>query len=300
MRESIQGLSRYIATVETSKHRFFVFLDASVLPDNKLIVFGLDDAFHLGILSSYAHSVWALAMGGRLGVGNDPTYQNLRCFDMFPFPEHTTSNNERIRILAEQLDAHRKRQQELHPKLTMTGMYNVLEKLREGEPLSDKEQTIHEQGLVSVLKQIHDDLDAAVCEAYGWPVDIADEDILQRLVDLNHQRAAEEAQGHIRWLRPEFQNPDGQTQKQIDLPTDKPTVTKPAVPVTKQQWPSKLPDQMQLLKATLEQQPSPLTAKEVSDLFKGGRGRAAKVEELLETLTAIGQARQTEDGRFAT
>ncbi|MEZ6051869.1 MAG: type IIL restriction-modification enzyme MmeI [Planctomycetaceae bacterium] len=115
----------------------FVFLDASVLPDNKLIVFGLDDAFHLGILSSYAHSVWALAMGGRLGVGNDPTYQNLRCFDMFPFPEHTTSNNERIRILAEQLDAHH-RDARSCIQLTMTGMYNVLEKLREGEPLSDR------------------------------------------------------------------------------------------------------------------------------------------------------------------
>jgi len=68
----------------------------------------------------------------------------------------------------EQLDAHRKRQQEQHPKLTMTGMYNVLEKLRAGETLTDKERTIHEQGLVSVLRQIHDDAD--VFEAYGWPM----------------------------------------------------------------------------------------------------------------------------------
>jgi hypothetical protein len=43
----------------------------------------------------------------------------------------------------------------------MTGMYNVLEKLRAGEPLSAKEQAIHEQGLVSVLREIHDELDAA-------------------------------------------------------------------------------------------------------------------------------------------
>src|SRR5690606_21265716 len=115
--------------------------------------------------------------------------------------------------LGEQLDAHRKRQQEKHPDLTMTGMYNVLEKLRSGEPLSAKEKTIHEQGLVSVLKQIHDDLDAAVFDAYGWPHGLTDEQILERLVALNAERAAEEARGLVRWLRPEFQNPAGDTQK---------------------------------------------------------------------------------------
>jgi hypothetical protein len=38
-------------------------------------------------------------------------------------------------------------------------MYNVLEKLRAGEPLSKAEVVTHEQGLVSVLRQLHDDLD---------------------------------------------------------------------------------------------------------------------------------------------
>ncbi|MEX0728709.1 MAG: hypothetical protein WD065_20720, partial [Planctomycetaceae bacterium] len=89
------------------------------------------------------------------------------------------------------VDVHRKRQQAAHPSLTMTGMYNVLEKLRAGEPLSAKEQTIHEQGLVSVLKQVHDELDAAVFEAYGWPASLSDEEILERLVALNAERAAE-------------------------------------------------------------------------------------------------------------
>ena len=86
-------------------------------------------------------------------------------------------------------------------------MYNVLEKLRSGEALTAKEKVIHEQGLVSVLKQIHDDLDAAVFDAYGWPHDLTDEQILERLVALNAERAAEEKRGLIRWLRPEFQEP---------------------------------------------------------------------------------------------
>src|SRR6185437_14950022 len=50
LREAIRGLSRYIATVETAKHRVFVFLDASILPDNMLVNIASDDAFHLGVL----------------------------------------------------------------------------------------------------------------------------------------------------------------------------------------------------------------------------------------------------------
>jgi len=44
-------------------------------------------------------------------------------------------------------------------------MYNVLEKLRSGEALSAKEKKIHDDGLVSVLKKIHDDLDDAAAAA---------------------------------------------------------------------------------------------------------------------------------------
>jgi hypothetical protein len=86
-------------------------------------------------------------------------------------------------------------------------MYNVLEKLRSGEPLTEKERVTHEQGLVSVLRQIHDELDEAVFDAYGWPQTLTDEEILERLVELNAERAAEERKGTVRWLRPEFQKP---------------------------------------------------------------------------------------------
>ena len=94
---------------------------------------------------------------------------------------------------------------------------------------------IHEQGLVSVLRQIHDDLDAAVADAYGWPADpsagsgqaLPDEEILRRLVALNAERAEEEKRGLIRWLRPEFQNPTGQHAGQGTLGiADKPTAGK--------------------------------------------------------------------------
>ena len=57
---------------------------------------------------------------------------------------------------------------QIYPDLTLTGIYNVLEKLRSGAALDAKDKAVHDKGLVSVLKQLHDDLDAAVLEAYGW------------------------------------------------------------------------------------------------------------------------------------
>jgi hypothetical protein len=69
---------------------------------------------------------------------------------------------------------------------------------------------LHAPDLVSILRKIHDDLDAAVFEACGWPSDLTDEQILQKLVDLNAERAEEEKKGVIRWLRPDFQNPTGE------------------------------------------------------------------------------------------
>jgi hypothetical protein len=113
-----------------------------------------------------------------MGKGNDLRYQNGPCFLPFPFPSWSEAQRSRIGEAAESLDSHRKRQQAEHPDLTITGMYNVLEKLRSGEALTAKEKKIHEQGLVSVLEQIHDDLDAAVFDAYGWPHDLGDEQIL--------------------------------------------------------------------------------------------------------------------------
>ena len=112
---SFSELPRYIATVETTKHRVFQFLDISILPDHMLIAIGSDDAVNLGILSSRIHVVWALRAGGWLGVGNDPRYSKSRCFDPFPFPDANNIQKQNIRVIAEELDAHRKRVLAEHP-----------------------------------------------------------------------------------------------------------------------------------------------------------------------------------------
>ena len=296
-RPALKNLSRYIATVETSKHRFFVFLDAAILPDNMLVNIALDDAYALGVLSSRPHVAWAFVQGGRLGVGNDLRYTKSRCFETFPFPDATEAKKARIRELGERLDAHRKSRQALHPALTMTGMYNVLEKLRAGEALTPKDREIHEQGLVSVLKEIHDALDAAVCDAYGWPHDLSDEQILERLVALNAERAAEEKRGIIRYLRPEFQDPKfaqqtefASTPEDSDAPSAAAAAPK-AKAKAKAPWPAALPDQINAVRAQLRQCPTPATAAELAKAFKAGK--APRIQEILQALVALGHATPT-------
>lgn len=304
-RVALDGLARQIITPETSKHRFFLFLDSDVIAEGTLIVIAADDAYTFGVLSSRIHETWALAAGSRLGVGNDPRYNKSKCFDPYPFPVATENQQARIRELGEQLDAHRKKQQSLHPELTLTGMYNVLEKLRSGEPLTAKEKTIHEQGLVSVLKQIHDDLDAAVFEAYGWPSTLTDEEILARLVALNAERAEEEQRGLVRWLRPEFQNPGGGTgvQKTLEVEEDeeetpkKSKKPKTAKPQGKRAWPKKLADQAQAVAAVLQGATKPVTPAELAKSFT--RANVEQLTELLETLVSLGRAREVTSGRFA-
>jgi hypothetical protein len=203
MRGFTAGLPRYIATVETAKHRVFQFLEASILPDNMLVCMGLDDAYYHGVLSSRAHVAWTLGSGGTLE--DRPRYTKSLCFDPFPFPEAVEALRENIRAVAEELDAHRKARQAEHPGLTLTQMYNTLEKLRAGTPLDADDERIKTEGLVLILKELHDRLDALVLQAYGWPVDLPDEEVIARLVALNKERASEEARGIVRWLRPAYQ-----------------------------------------------------------------------------------------------
>ncbi|MET4075221.1 MFS transporter [Hymenobacter sp. UYCo722] len=136
---------------------------------------------------------------------HDPVYVKSRCFDPFPFPAATEAQQAEIHKLAEQLDSHRKRQQAQHPTLTLTDLYNVVEKLRAGLPLTAKEQVTHENGLAAVVLELHKQLDAAVAAAYDWAPTLPDAELLTRLVQLNQQRAAEEAAGTVRYLRPAYQ-----------------------------------------------------------------------------------------------
>lgn len=292
LRTLTAALQRYIATIETSKHRLFQFLDAKVLPDHRLIAVGSEDAFYLGVLSSRIHIVFSLAAGGTLE--DRPVYNKSRCFDPFPFPDCTEKQKSKIRALAEELDAHRKRAQAQHG-LGLTDIYNVLEKVRATEALTAKDKALHDAALVSTLKQLHDDLDAAVADAYAWPWPLTDAEILERVVTLNAARAAEEAQGHIRWLRPDYQKPlfAGTKQAQLGL-TEAPEksdnrkskIAKRKSP--KVAWPKTLAERAKAVEALLASADHPITSTELAKQFT--RAKEPEVREILETLVALARA----------
>lgn len=295
LRKALRGVNRYIATIETAKHRVFQFLPMSILPDNMLVNIALDDAYALGVLSSRFHVPWAIASGGRLGMGDDPRYSKSRCFDPFPFPaDFSQPLKDCIRVEAEALDALRKRVLGEHEDLTLTKLYNVLQALREGRALTDIERDIHDRGLISLIRQHHDRIDALVAEAYGWPGDLSDEEILTRLVALNRARATEEAKGQIRWLRPEYQAPDYKVPvtQSLDLGEGPAIMGDNVIP-----WPVALPDQVNAIKSVLAASTTPLDPQDIARAFKGKR--AATVRPVLDALAGIGMARRLADGRYA-
>jgi len=296
LRAALEELDRFIATPYVSKHRFFQFLSGEYRPDDGLVNIAIDDAYPLGVLSSKIHIVWSLSAGGRLGVGNDPRYNNTQCFDPFPFPAANPSQKATIRDIGEQLDAHRKKRLDAHDALTMTALYNVLKKERRGEDLEPKEREIHEKGLVGVLKELHDELDAAVARAYGWEPGLPEEEILQRLVDLNAERRAEEEEGHVRYLRPAYQAPETvETQAELELDIQVGGDGAPAEPLD---WPSGLTPRAKAVRAVMTHADEPLTVEQVAQHFH--RARRADVRELLETLAALGHVEATGDGAYAT
>ena len=145
--------------------------------------------------------------------------------------------------------------------------------------------------------ELHDALDRAVAAAYGWPVDLSDEALLEKLVGLNAQRADEERQGHIRWLRPEFQNPGGgRDAAQTTLPgvDASPAAEEEAVPAT-EPWPKKLPEQIAAVRARVLRSRGSWELEPLARGFKGARRK--DVEQALESLVMLGLlVRYEQDG----
>jgi type II restriction/modification system DNA methylase subunit YeeA len=218
MRKALAKASSYIATPRVAKHRVFVRLPATILPDCQLVVIARDDDTSFGILHSRFHELWSLRMGTSLE--DRPRYTPSTTFETFPFPEGLTpdipaadyADDPRARAIAAaaaRLNELREnwlnpadlvvREPEVVPgypdrilprdaaaavelkKRTLTNLYNA-------QPVW--------------LANAHAALDAAVADAYGWGEawragaapgagpGMTDDDILSRLFALNQARAA--------------------------------------------------------------------------------------------------------------
>jgi hypothetical protein len=300
LRPALAGIERMIATVDTARHRLFQFVASKVVLDDKSVVIAHDDGATLSILSSKIHVTWALRAGGWLGQGNDSVYTKSRTFDPFPFPDPSDALRTILSDLGEELDATRKTVQAEHPDLTLTGLYNVLEKIRAGTPLDAKDQDVKERGRVLILKDLHDQIDRATADAYGWPHDLSDEQILERLVALNAARAAEEAAGHVRWLRPDYQIPrfaKGAAAKSGRLDLSETVV---AIDKSLPAFPKDKGEQAMAIHAVLEAAHRPMDAAAVSRAFKGGGKRIEqRVVQALSTLVRYGWITALPGGTYA-
>lgn len=306
LRPALEGLERFIVTVDTARHRVFQFLSANIVCDDKSVIIASDDAFCLGTLSSRIHVVYALRAGGWLGVGNDAVYTKTRTFDPFPFPDANNIQKQTIRVLAEELDAHRKRVLNEHPHLTLTGLYNVLEKLRADRKPADfdeRDKLVFDDAQVMIVKELHDKLDIAVAQAYSWPTELSDDEILARLVALNKERLDEEKRGLVRWLRPNYQIP------RFAKDVDKQATTEEGAQVAaelllpeiaqKQSFPSGAVEQTAAVFAALAGAGAPIDAQAIAGQFKRTKTTEKKIGDVLASLARLGHVTSTDGKNFS-
>ena len=191
LRAAIGGIERYIVTPRIAKHRFYLWVYNGSVLDNTVVALARSDDYAFGVLHSRIHSVWAHARGSYLGVGDDLRYKHGAIFGTFPFPwplntpeedltEEQREHAERISAAAESLNAARSQwlnpddaPAELVQARTMTDLYNDTEKNPRPNWLINR----------------HNAIDEAVSSAYGWPVDLSDDEILARLLALNLERS---------------------------------------------------------------------------------------------------------------
>ena len=171
--------------------------------------------------------------------------------------------------------------------------------------LTAKEKTIHTQGLVGVLNELHNELDAAVLQAYGLAAGLGTNALLSHLVALNAQRALEEKSGKIRWLRPEFQNPAAHktlqnqelaAQESIGLQADFIDDNAPKASISlasaAQAWPATLPEQVRAVAQVLASAGAALSLSGMEARFKGKGPWKKGLPRILDTLEALGRARR--------
>jgi SAM-dependent methyltransferase len=167
MIKNINKLTRYIACSRITLRPIFEFIDKAINPNDALIVFPFEDDYTFGIIQSKLHWIWftekCSTLEGRY------RYTTNTVWDTFPWPQKTTKKQ--IAKIANASKAIRDERNAIMEKnkSTLRDVYRVLEK-----PGKNK------------LKDLHNNLDKAVMEAYGFD---AKTDILQQLLELNKKVA---------------------------------------------------------------------------------------------------------------
>jgi len=167
MRRAIDPLHRFGVACITGKRIQVLWERPGVIPSHACVVFATDNDYVHGMLSSKVHDIWVRSNSSTLK--GDLRYTPSTAFETFPFPSPTDVQRERIAASSRKIVDERKIACEsLNQGLTK--VYNLMD----------------EGGFLD-LKQAHEELDRAVMDAYGWPVELLDSptELLDRLYDLN-------------------------------------------------------------------------------------------------------------------
>ncbi|WP_144118319.1 Eco57I restriction-modification methylase domain-containing protein [Catellatospora sichuanensis] len=191
---ALSKVDRAIVITRHSKMVLPVFVPSDQVISDAAVAFVNDDPAMLGLLSSAAHYWWAASFGSTLKT--DIRYAPTDIFETFPRPELTGE----LRALGNRLDIFRREVMQAR-QVGLTATYNLLHS-----------PTCFDKDIVE-LREIHRAIDDATCEAYGWTdlprglahgfQDLGREirytietgarrEILDRLLELNHQRHAAE------------------------------------------------------------------------------------------------------------
>jgi type II restriction/modification system DNA methylase subunit YeeA len=195
VRTALKPLTRYIATPHVAKHRLFVWLPVSVLPDKMLIVIARDDDAMFGILHSRFHELWALRLGTSLE--DRPRYTPTTCFETFPFPKGALLDAHAPAIAAAARELNALRERWLNPPEWVERIPEVVPGYPDRLiPKPEFAAELKKRTLTNLYNQrpawlvnLHRVLDEAVAAAYGWPAELPDEEVLRRLLALNQERA---------------------------------------------------------------------------------------------------------------
>ena len=218
MREQLSPLDRFLVTPIVSKHRLFVWMSSPTLPDHQLVAFAYSEDHYFGILHSWIHEIWSRAQGTQVRERESGfRYTPTTCFETFPFPRPTPDQESAIAAAAKELDELRNhwlnppewtREEVLEfpgsvngpwarylhdPDPRGIGTVRYLRLVPRDEAAAEK---LKARTLTHLYNQrptwldlAHRKLDEAVFAAYGWDPGMSDEEILERLLALNLERA---------------------------------------------------------------------------------------------------------------
>ena len=195
MSRALVGKKRYIATPRVSKHRIFAWLPPETLANDGTIVFARDDDYFFGVLHSKIHELWARRTGTQLREAESGfRYTPTTTFETFPFPwapGKEPKKDPRVKAIsqaAKELVELRERWLNPTPPDLRSPSPNSPNLGRAGEGPKRTLTNLYNQR-PTWLDLAHKKLDEAVFAAYGWKSDLSDEEILERLLKLNLERA---------------------------------------------------------------------------------------------------------------